>query len=258
MSMSGWSTPEDMGTWMADQGRKTGELERRVRVPSAKQILGPGLGPWAVRLFDWNDEKTLYNGVFYSEVGAANSPDPTKAWIGSSWATQDGRGAQEVTQVGTSRPVYRRTFATAPGATPVFTPWFVEGVWTDYSPAHSWSVGSGGILSGQYMLAAGGEAMAVRVGCTFGTGLTFPTGSTVGLPPGFTYSVAFYSTMAGVDFRALDVGTANYSLIGHLPGDATISMWAVGGAGAYSGSWPFTWAAGDGWTLEARSIRLLA
>jgi hypothetical protein len=125
-SMSGWSVPEDFSTFVGDNERKLAELGRRTRVPRASQILGPGIAPWAVRLFDWNDPKTAYNGIFYSEVGAINGPDDTKAWIGTSHVTQDGYGIQVVREFGasvTGEVELVRRFWVLPGATTSYGPW---------------------------------------------------------------------------------------------------------------------------------------
>lgn len=270
MSMSGWSTPEDMGTWMNDQRRQTDELSRRVRVPSAKQILGPGLGPWAVRLFDWNDEKVLYNGVFYSEAGATNSPDGARAWIGSSWATQDGRGTQEITEIGSSYPIYRRTFSTAPGATPVFTPWYGDGLWVDalntlnmpnvpMSVAYARHKRTGNTFTYQ------GGVSLLAPGVTGRALIDLPAGLDWG--PGVPYllSVGWQSIGPVIGtVRALRQGVAYfqgdiipYSMRdGATPARASIYESGspnLGGGGSAGSYWrsniPVTWEAGDSWTF---------
>lgn len=54
-------------------------MHRQERRPSgftsASQMLGPGAGPFAVLINDWNDEAATFTGVFYSTPGAMNAPD---------------------------------------------------------------------------------------------------------------------------------------------------------------------------------------
>lgn len=129
-SMSGWGAATTGESYVQDTERRLNELGRRTRLPNAKQILGPGIAPWAVQVFDWNDERTLYNGIWYSEVGALNTPDDDFRWIGTTYATQDGRGVQIVRSMGvsvTGVDEYVRRFWTAAGATPTYGPWEAQG-----------------------------------------------------------------------------------------------------------------------------------
>lgn len=121
-STSGWPAADDFGQFVTDNERNINELKRRTRIPSARQIMGPGLGPYAVQLFDWNDPKTLYNGVFYSEDGAANAPG-SGVWIGSNWCTPDGRGIQTARALASPTDEMVRTFVATPSGTPTFTAW---------------------------------------------------------------------------------------------------------------------------------------
>lgn len=254
MSMSGWSTPEDMGTWMGDQKRQVDELARRVRVPNARQIMGPGLGPWAVRLFDWNDEKTLYNGVFYSEVASLNSPDIAKAWIGDSWATQDGRGVQQVTEIGTSHPVWRRSFSTAPGATAVFTPWIAEGVWVDFALTHNMPNVPITTQYARYMVI--GTTLEVKAAATLTGSVSPGVQWLIDLPVGLTLAsgTPLGDKLVSGTLTAIRSGVSWYPANLHpwqLSAPARMSPWLpTGGGTVWSGGSPATFIAGDWLSYE--------
>ena len=117
--------------WMNDAQRRMAAQERRRHISTAAELLGPGVAPQAVRVTDWNDEVFAFNGFYYCETGALNSPDDTKAWIGYSLADPDGNGVQILwtyvtvaTDLGTWTPVRKaRAFATPDGSTRLFSTW---------------------------------------------------------------------------------------------------------------------------------------
>src|SRR6478752_56618 len=72
--------------------------ERRPAVSTAADIMGPGLGPFAVQLFDWNIDEATFNGMWFSEPGALNAPSVSDYWAGYSVGSDVGYGIQVVTQ----------------------------------------------------------------------------------------------------------------------------------------------------------------
>jgi len=168
---SSWPVSQDLSQYVGDNERRVAALERRTRIPKASQILGPGIAPWAVRLFDWNDDTTLYNGIFYSELGALNSPNSTKRWIGTSYATAEGSGVQEVVEFGdgvTAPEEWRRLFAASPGSTRVFGAWehlnpvprasrFQTGS-CNYTVGEANAILMGGLVPGKWHVVATGYA----------------------------------------------------------------------------------------------------
>jgi len=108
--------------------------ERRPLLTSAADVLGPGIAPQAVELADWNDESILFTGFYFSRPGAANSPDPAKAWLGLSMVDPSGTGYMRVTEYDDLAyganlypawpgPAYTRAFNTAGGTTRLFSAW---------------------------------------------------------------------------------------------------------------------------------------
>lgn len=100
--------------------------ERRPSVTGASQILGPGAGPFAILINDWNAEEATFTGIFYSEPGAVNGPDDllslagTYYWMGETFGaeSEDGEryGFQRLTRYrlvgdgGGSWDEYRRRY----------------------------------------------------------------------------------------------------------------------------------------------------
>lgn len=88
---------QGMDDWMRSTEKRLSHEERRPVIRRASDLLGPGFtGPYATEVTDWNAEEARYNGFFYSDVGADNSPDETKVWIGTCVATRLGHGLQQV------------------------------------------------------------------------------------------------------------------------------------------------------------------
>jgi hypothetical protein len=68
-------------------------LERRPAVTSATQILGPGAGPFAVLLNDWDEEEGTFTGIYCSEPGSRHAPDApagasTMYWMGETFGCE--------------------------------------------------------------------------------------------------------------------------------------------------------------------------
>lgn len=114
--------------WLRGQERRMRAQERRPAPRSAQELLGPGIGPSAVLVSDWNDDLTAFNGMFYSPVGALHSPDPTHGWIGWSLIDADGSGLQRVQRYGSDvgGTAQIRGFTSPAGSTRVYTAWAAE------------------------------------------------------------------------------------------------------------------------------------
>ena len=69
-----------MDDWMRGQEKRVMREERRPRISSASDLLGPGFGPTATELTDWNAEEARFNGFFYSAGDAENVPLPGYYW----------------------------------------------------------------------------------------------------------------------------------------------------------------------------------
>ena len=114
--------------WMRRMEKRVGREERRRTVTEASDLMGPGIGPFAVQILDWSAEETGFNGHFYSAPGALNSPDSGLWWIGDVLATPDGHGIQKVWNFhgGPLPPAaYIRTFNSPSEGLRLFTAWTV-------------------------------------------------------------------------------------------------------------------------------------
>lgn len=114
----------DMEGWMRSTEKRLMHEERRPIVRRASDLLGPGFAPYAVQTLNWNSDETQFNGLFFSEVGAENSPDNSMFWIGSVTATRDGRGVQEVWTFDGAEPLhYTRSWVTGNNPIPTWSAW---------------------------------------------------------------------------------------------------------------------------------------
>jgi hypothetical protein len=103
-----WAIDIDASDWMRSLEKRVLHEERRPSVRSAADLLGPGFAPYAVLTADWNSEEAARQGFWWSEVGALNSPDSAKSWIGCVTVNVDGSGNQEVMENGPGSPPLRR------------------------------------------------------------------------------------------------------------------------------------------------------
>jgi hypothetical protein len=111
---------------MRDMEKRMLHEERRPLVTSAVDLLGPGISPNSVEIQDWSQSETSFNGMFHSLPGSQNSPAGTRYWMGTSQATSDGYGFEQVVEYngGTTPPVsYIRTFSPGTTGQRVFSAW---------------------------------------------------------------------------------------------------------------------------------------
>lgn len=103
---NGWRIPQDFETQQRHLEKRLMNEERRPAVTRASDLLGPGAGPYAVQVFDWNSDDAAFVGVYYSspDEGQSNSPDDAKHWIGETFGTAGGYGFQRATEVYTQPP----------------------------------------------------------------------------------------------------------------------------------------------------------
>jgi hypothetical protein len=123
-----WRIAEDMDDYLRQQEKRLAYTERIPVIRSAGALLGPGIAPFAVFVNDWNEDVTSFNGIFYSEPGAINSPDGTKYWMGQVMATDEGFGMMNVWEFrdgGLPPANYIRTFGTTGSALRTFSAWTV-------------------------------------------------------------------------------------------------------------------------------------
>lgn len=99
-----WRIPVNFEMWTQQIEKRLMRQERRAVVTNASQILGPGAGPYAILVNDWNDEVATFNGIYHSEPGAVNGPDDLLSlvgdyyWLGETFGTEDGYGFQRLTR----------------------------------------------------------------------------------------------------------------------------------------------------------------
>lgn len=170
--------------------------ERRPQVRTASDILGPGIAPYCVRIEDWNTDETYFNGFFYSEPGAFNTPKSERYWMGANLATEPGFGLQRVseyfgdtTDVAWPRQVWVRKFWTASPDTPrEWSIWRIEdnnppGMIVEYggtlgSAPNGWMSCNGSVLNrASYPDLFGAIGTRYNTGGETGTQFRIPTAS---------------------------------------------------------------------------------
>lgn len=116
-SPTNWPHPDnDPELYMRHQEKRIMAEQRRPIVRKASDILGPGFGPLATELSDWNSDEAAFNGYFWSAASTtSNAPDTTSVWMGI--CVSNGLfGWQQVLAVDPAFPVYvTRTWALVAG-----------------------------------------------------------------------------------------------------------------------------------------------
>lgn len=95
-----WRQPVNLGDRWSQMEKKILSESRRPQIERASDLLGPGAGPYAVQIKDWNADEAVFVGVFYADPneGQVNSPDDSKFWMGETFGTQFGDGFQRLTE----------------------------------------------------------------------------------------------------------------------------------------------------------------
>lgn len=125
-----WPQAQTMADWMRQAEKRQLNSERRPQITQPSDILGPGIGPFSIQLFDWNADEAAFNGFWWSEPGAINSPDPlnSKWFMGWSQGNEDGFGLQTATEFNNittwpSSTWTRRFFDPGTGGTRSYSKW---------------------------------------------------------------------------------------------------------------------------------------
>lgn len=120
-----WTIDVTAADWMRSLEKRMLHEERRPSITSAADLMGPGLAPFAVQIQDWEQDEAAFNGMFWTDLGGLNSPDPGIQWMGETVANIDGTGYQHVVDMTTGEvppDEYIRTFTSVNGLR-VYTDW---------------------------------------------------------------------------------------------------------------------------------------
>lgn len=91
-------TPQNMNDWMRQIERRLLRQEKRPTIRNAADLMGPGIGPRAVMIRDWNSTEPTFNGFWVSPPGSLNTPDTNEWWTGISISSDGEYGIQVVWQ----------------------------------------------------------------------------------------------------------------------------------------------------------------
>lgn len=128
MAQTNWNTPHDFMGWKTSMEKRVTSQERRYYPRVAADIMGPVLGPFAVKVLDWNSDEAMYDGIVYSEEIALNSPEDGKFFMGWTNGNSAGFGLQwacefVVEDVWTPWLWVRRFWEIGDGSTRMFSEW---------------------------------------------------------------------------------------------------------------------------------------
>lgn len=94
MSAQSWRPQVTGDDWMRDQERRLLHEERRPKINKASDLVGPGIGAYAVKLLDWNSEVARFNGWWFCEPDTPNAPEPGVQFVGMTIAVIEGHFEQ--------------------------------------------------------------------------------------------------------------------------------------------------------------------
>ncbi len=94
MSANNYNIPITATDYLRVQEKRLALEQRRPMIRTASDLLGPGMGPYAVQTFDWNGDAEAFNGLWYSKIDAINGPNSDKEWIGQTIGLIEGSGIQ--------------------------------------------------------------------------------------------------------------------------------------------------------------------
>lgn len=192
MTGTNWRTQVDLRDWMGDKEKRLAHLERRRQITSPQDLLGPGFGPTATQVVDWNGDDASFNGTFWSPPGALNSPDLTQSWIGITATEDNSYGVQTVWVYRNAdlSAVYTRQFSFAVSGRS-YTPWLLVGGDTGEISTGVTALAAVSTVDSQALRLRNGIAsltIAFTLGTTIAVGANGDVTNTplVQLPPSFT------------------------------------------------------------------------
>lgn len=120
-----WRPTDSLEDYFGHLDKRVGHQERSTSITTARDLLGPGFGPHATQLLDWNSTTGRFNGMWFTD-NALNSPGPG-AFLGWSVASVDGHTVQVAVShdddPGAAGVIWLRRVHGHLGQAPVFTPW---------------------------------------------------------------------------------------------------------------------------------------
>lgn len=128
MGTNDWPIPTNANDVFRNNEKRLTHEERRPQITKASDLMGPGLAPYAVESFDLSDDASAFNGFFYIDVGALESPNDTKKWMGQTIAVIEGSGVQifHTFQNVDAPAMAKRSFETfVEGGTRVYSDWVI-------------------------------------------------------------------------------------------------------------------------------------
>lgn len=158
---------------MSQLDRRVRGQERRLSITTPADLLGPGFGATATEVLDWDDEVPTFTGQFWCPVGALNSPDPSKEWVGFT-ISQDERaaGVQKLWSLDDDPLISATRRFTRSGDAFTYTPWRGATGWVQGGATGIVAVSGATILNSEYKVAYDGISVALVVQFTLGSTLT--------------------------------------------------------------------------------------
>lgn len=108
---SNWRTEVDAEDYFGHQKKKLDIADRRPLIRRASDLVGPGIGPHARPLTNFNDILATFNGYYASEQGAENTPPGAGPFVGSVVSDSSNGGTQTFTDLDSGiehRRIFRR------------------------------------------------------------------------------------------------------------------------------------------------------
>lgn len=82
MSGQNWRTEVDAVDYFGHQQKKVNLADRRPVIRRPADLVGPGIGPNAITITDFNDLLATFNGYYAAEPGAQNAPTDDQSFTG--------------------------------------------------------------------------------------------------------------------------------------------------------------------------------
>lgn len=117
---------DGFAAWRTHTDKRLLRQERAPRFYHASDLLGPGFGPTATELLDWNADEAAFNGFFWSLADSLHSPNNAVQWAGLAIAEDENiRGVQVVWQAepGNAPAMFVRRWDEAVDEGRSYTPW---------------------------------------------------------------------------------------------------------------------------------------